>query len=120
MTKKSSATSVEESLNGYPIEVQFILAGISGLVREFQVFGLSLQQVSDGAYRCILRGSFKAGSRAGLRLVSFTNGDSPEECLELAGGAFRDGKLRWHVDQYANGAGSPGDSANETKQLTLL
>lgn len=120
MKKTEEALLLEGNEDGNTEGIAFVLAGLEGRVREFDLFGLSLQRLSDGAFRCIFRGSWKAGSKAGIRLVSFTNGESAYDCLELAAGAFRDGKLRWHVDQYANGVDRDGDSEEKQGKFSLV
>lgn len=120
MAKKIDGLVTEENEHGDTEAIAFVLAGLEGRVLEFDLFGLSLQRLSDGAYRCIFRGCWKAGAKAGIRLVSFTNAESAEDCLGVAARAFRNGKLRWHTDQYANGSSGNGDSKGKQGKLNLV
>lgn len=107
-------------IDGLSKAITFILAGLSGGVLEFDVFSISLQRVSAGDFRCILRGARKEAPNAGVRLVAFSNADDPAECLLYAEGAFASGRIRWHIDQYAAGSGSNGATSSKPGQLTLI
>lgn len=107
-------------INGSHKQFPFLLAGVNGAIVEFDLFGISLQRVQDGAFRCILRGAFKAGPNAGVRLVAFTNAECSASCLLYAERALATGSIRWQIDKYAPGSGGNAASKGQAGQLTLI
>ena len=100
--------------------LEYILAGLTNGVKEYALVGFSLQLVSGDSYRCVLRAYRRTGADAGIRLVAFTNSDSPDKCLYLAEEGFRRNVIRWTVDQFAAEPNANGSTKSEPEQLTLL
>ncbi len=117
---KSDLPFTSEDYNGLTHSLPFLLAGLEGHVKEFELFGVTLQRTDSGDFRCILRGQRRAGADSSVRLVSFTNADLASECLLFAEGGFRDGLARWTLDQYATSNGQNGKAGSKPDQLTLF
>lgn len=122
MAKKNVLDEVftEHELHGLSTSIEYILAGLKGGIAEYALVGLSLQLVSDGSFRCILRGYRRTGEDAGVGLVSFTNSEDAAICLLHAENGFRRNVIRWHVDQFAGSVSDNGASKDSPEQLTLL
>lgn len=117
--KASDPSYTTGELNDVTKAIPFLLAGFEGHVAEFDILGLSLQRLPDGAFRSILRGVSRDGPTDAVRLVAFTNAGLASECLCLLEVGFRENLLRWHIDRYASNHGTDGATEAKRKRLTL-
>lgn len=102
MTNKNSTVLDKEGLDGFTKTFPWLLGGLKGDINEFEILGYTLQRLSDGDFRCILRGIRRNCPNGGVRLVAFSNAGCPAELLAGVDQALSENTLRWHVDRYAN------------------
>ena len=119
MTHVNDNSWTKAEINGLTKAIPFLLAGLEGGLNEFELQSFTLQRSDTAAFRCILRGHRVGGSTDGVRLVAFTNAELASECILYAESGFASDAIRWHIDIYAKGVSSNGDSKTGRQGLTL-
>lgn len=104
----------QEGLDG---AIRFILAGLQGFTDGHELVSVTLQQTDLSDYRVILRGSDVRDAESPVRLVAFSSGSTPAAALLAAERGYRENKIRWTVDRFANDISDNG--AGKARQLRI-
>ncbi len=99
--------------------IPFILAGLLGHTDGVRILSLSLQQNGDADFRVVLRGEGDGGAGYPVRVVAFSNADTPAECLAVAERGYRSDVIRWHIDRYAKSNSQDATAKNGREGLVI-